>query len=99
MEVSSRKYLLELESMATLAAPRVARNSSEPQAIRNLEVRETEQRELVRAMADDEQLLLKGRLTTWDHFLFEKYSYPHHHIGRRCHIPGFQLQIFDPGNL
>lgn len=68
MQGSSRKYLSELESLATLAAPRVAQNSSESHPIRDLEMRESEQRELVQAMADDEQLLLKGRVTTWDHF-------------------------------
>jgi signal transduction histidine kinase len=68
MEGLSRKYISEIESVATVAAPRVARNSTEPNPIRSLEARESEQKELVRAMDDDEQLLLKGRLTTWDHF-------------------------------
>lgn len=68
MEALSREYLSEIESVATSAASRGARNSAESNPIRGLEVREAEQKEIVRAMADDEQLLLKGRLATWDHF-------------------------------
>jgi signal transduction histidine kinase len=68
MEALSRKYLSEIESVATEAAARATRNSAEPNPIRSLEVRESEQKELVRAMDDDEELLLQGRLATWDHF-------------------------------
>jgi signal transduction histidine kinase len=67
MESLSRKYLSEIESRA-VAVPPVPVGSAQATFIRSLDQGETEQKALLHAMADDEELLLNGRLNTWDHF-------------------------------
>lgn len=68
MESLSRKYLAEIESQIGLIAPHSPANSAGATLARNLELPESEQREILRAMSADEVTLLDGRLKTWDHF-------------------------------
>jgi signal transduction histidine kinase len=64
----ARKYLSEMESRIVQAAPRAPVGAAEESFIRGLELRESEQKMLLRAMADDEELLLNSRLDIWNHF-------------------------------
>jgi signal transduction histidine kinase len=68
MESLSAKYLAELESTVAAATPRSSLSPAEAASIRSLDSQESRQNALVRSMADDEQMLLEGRLNTWNRF-------------------------------
>jgi signal transduction histidine kinase len=70
LESLYRQYLTQLEKVATSQGARSASSPEEVSAIREIDSQELRLDALTRGMADDEKLLLDGRLATFNHWFY-----------------------------